>query len=98
MLGLRVCEILYMTFKSEISVSSGSSALPNISLSGFLSQIFWGLVGVCGERGAGVGGRVGGDDIFPVQYLPLGSPIWGPASHCLRMTSTVVIFLPFLGH
>lgn len=45
-----------MTFKSEISVSSGSSALPNISLSGFLSQIFWGLVGVCGERGAGVGG------------------------------------------
>ena len=43
-LGLGVCDVLHMLCKSGVFISHSPPALPNVSLTGFQSQVFWGLI------------------------------------------------------
>ena len=43
-LNLGACEILFVHFKSEISISHGPLGLPNVSPAGFPGQMFWVLI------------------------------------------------------
>ena len=68
-LGLGVCEILCVPFKSGVSISHSLLALLKVSPTGLQSQTFWGLVFSVQDP------RAGEPDVGLEPLAPWGEPL-----------------------